>query len=346
SEAQAHAVVACVYTAYVDQLNTHSPHRHHDIAAALASAEKAHQRAQTLYACIIQRAADAAQVELVARSEYSDAEELIQRYVAMRASLLTVTPATHHEIEAAYHVAQHAADATPFDGAACYQSARTLNKLLTPLLRIPVVELAGLISERSSRARTMLACQMNAVEQQLILYPLAAAPDIERGVQSIRHEVNAFDATFHTASDLTNPLQSELAKLLQRYDRLNNALQHLQSQLHQAQQVYLAELDQTSGLVRTMLARLLATADDEAFRIAIARLHELDEHWQRRTLSRAKILLAVSDIIAHLPPAQPAPVRRWDPPPSLALRAWGRAVDGAPTELAELPALKNPDPRW
>lgn len=346
SEAQAHACIALVYTAHAQQLNTHAAHLHHDIATAVSSAERAQQRAQTIYACIIQRASDAAQMELVARAEYSDAEELIQRYVAMRDSLLTVTPATHNEIELTYHAAQHAADAMPFDGAACFHHARALAKLLTPLLRIPLPELAALISERSSRARTMLACQMNNVEQQVILFPLAATPDVERGIQSIRHEVNAFDASFHTASDLTNPLQSELSRLLQRYDRLNNALQHLQAQLLQAQQLFLQELDQTSGMVRTLLQRLLATADDESFRIAVARLHELDDQWQRRAVPRPKILLAVSDIIAHLPAAQSAAVRRWDPPPYLAIRAWGRQVDGITSDLPELPPLKNADPRW
>lgn len=346
SEAGVHALVALTYTAHAHHLNTHAAHLHHDIAAALTSAERAQQRAQTIYACLIQRADDAAVMEMVARAEYSDAEELIQRYVQMRPSLLTVTPAQHSEIEATYAIAQQAADAMPFDGTTCFQTARALNKLLTPLLRIPLPELAALISERSNRARTMLGCQMNAVEQHVILFPLAAPADVERGIQSIRHEVNAFDATFHTASDLTNPLQSELARLLQRYDRLNNALTHLQSQLAHAHQVFLQDLDQTSGLVRTLLHRLVMTADDESVRIALARLSELDEQWQRRSTTRAKIRLAVSDIIAHLPPTESTPQRRLDPPPYLAIRTWGRHIDGIPTDAPALPALKNVDPRW
>ena len=187
---------------------------------------------------------------------------------------------------------------------------------------------------------------MNMVGQYLILYPLSVAADIERGVQSIRHEVNAFDASFHTASDLTNPLQSELYRLLQRYDRLNNALQHLQNQLNQSQQIFLQELEQASGLVRVLMGRLLQTKDEEAFRIALARLMELDEQWQTRALPRPKIHLGISDIIAHLPPVDPSVARVWQPAPYLAMRAWGKSGDFIPSDVPGWPTLRNTHPLW
>ncbi|MFM2309279.1 MAG: hypothetical protein RLY87_1400 [Chloroflexota bacterium] len=346
SEAEVHAATAFVTTAHAQYLNARQPHRHNDIADAIHTAERTQRRAQTMYACIIQRADDSNRLELLARQEYAECEDLVHILGTQRSAGLVIDATTQQELDEAFALAHHAADAMPFDGLACFHAARAFNKRITPIIRLTTPELATLVSERSDRARAMLQCQMNMVEQFLILYPLSVAADIERGVQSIRHEVNAFDASFHTASDMTNPLQSELYRLLQRYDRLNNALQHLQTQLTQSMQRFLHDLEQTSGLVRVLMSRLLHTKDEEAYRIALARLLELDEHWQSRTMPRPKIHLGVSDIIAHLPPSEPKPVREWTPAPFLALRAWGKAGDFVPNDIPGWPDLRNTHPLW
>lgn len=346
SEAHVHAATAFVCTTYAQNLNAHQPHLHNDITNALHVAEVAQRRAQTIYACIIQRADDTTRLEMLARQEYAECEDLVRILHAQRTGEVTLASDVQTELDHAYATAHSAADATPFDGLLCFHAARAFNKIITPHLRLNTPELATLVSERSDRARAMLQCQMNMVEQYLILYPLSVASDIERGVQSIRHEVNAFDASFHTASDLTNPLQSELYRLLQRYDRLNNALQHLQNQLTQSMQTFLRELEQASGLVRVLMGKLLQTKDEEAFRIALARLMELDERWATRSLPRPKIHLGISDIIAYLPPVDPTVAREWQPAPYLAMRAWGKAGDFIPTDVPGWPTLRNTHPIW
>jgi len=346
SEAHLHAATAFVCTSIAQNLNAQQPHLHNDITNAIHVAEGAQRRAQTIYACIIQRADDTIHLEMLARQEYAECEDLVRILQTQRTGEAKLASDIQAELDLAYATAHSAADATPFDGLACFHTARAFNKTITPHLRLNTAELATLVSERSDRARAMLQCQMNMVEQYLILYPLSVAADIERGVQSIRHEVNAFDASFHTASDLTNPLQSELYRLLQRYDRLNNALQHLQNQLTQSQQIFLQELEQASGLVRVLMGRLLQTKDEEAFRIALARLMELDEQWQTRALPRPKIHLGISDIIAHLPPVDPSVARVWQPAPYLAMRAWGKSGDFIPSDVPGWPTLRNTHPLW
>lgn len=346
SEAQYHVGTALVCTAYAQTLNTTHPERHHDIALAIHTAERAHERAQTMFAVLIQRNLDMTQIELLARQEFAECEDLIRLWRSQQTDSGRdgrTEPAT---IEAGYTTARKAADATPFDGLACFHSARILTSLVTPDVRMTTPELAALVGERGERARSMLQCQMNLVEQFMVLFPLAVPPDIERGVLSMRHEVNAFDAAFHTASDLTFPLQSELYRLIQRYDRLNNALQHLQGQLARTHLSYIQELEQCSGLVRALIQRLRQTADEDSYKIALRRLQELDEQWATRSIPRHKILQSVSDIIAHLPPASAHITRSFSPPIALTIRAWGKSGDILPTEISGWEPIRNAHPRW
>ncbi len=346
SEAYVQAITSLLYTEQAQSMNTSQPHLQVDIASCINTAERAQQRAQTIYAIIIQRGSDMTQIELLARQEFAESEDLIRILNTQREAGVRISSDTLTSLEDAYRSARVAADATPFDGLACFHTARTVNRLLTSELRMSTAELAALVNERSNRARAMLQCQMNLVEQFMVLYPLAVAADIERGVQSMRHEVNAFDAAFHTASDMTFPLQSELYRLLQRYDRLNNALQHLHAQLSQARSAYLTELEQCSGLVRVLVQRLRQTADGEAFRIALGRLRELDEHWATRAVPRTKILQGVSDIIAHLPPASLTTERNFTPPLALTIRTWGKVSDTRMTDQHVLAPIRNAHPLW
>jgi hypothetical protein len=346
SEAQYHVVTALVCSAYAQSLNTTNPEQYHDIAMAIHTAERASERAQTIYAVLIQRSLDMTHIELLARQEFAACDELIRLWKAQQTEGLRDVRTDPETIHAAFTAAQVAADATPFDALACFHSARILTSLVTPDVRMTTAELAALVTERGERARSMLQRQMNLVEQFMVLFPLAVPPDIERGVLSMRHEVNAFDAAFHTASDLTFPLQSELYRLIQRYDRLNNALQHLQGQLARAHQTYMQELEQCSGLVRALVQRLRQTTDHDSFKIALQRLQELDEQWATRALPRAKILQSVSDIIAHLPPASAHINRSFSPPLALTIRAWGKSCDTTPTDFPGWEPIRNAHPRW
>ena len=346
SEAQYHVVTAHVCSAFAQSLNTSHPERHNDIAMAIHAAERASERAQTIFAVLIQRSLDMTHIELLARQEFAACEDLIRVWKAQQTEGIREVRTDPATIEAAFTAAHVAADATPFDGLACFHSARILTSLVTPDVRMTTPELAALVGERGERARSMLQCQMNLVEQFMVLFPLAVPPDIERGVLSMRHEVNAFDAAFHTASDLTFPLQSELYRLIQRYDRLNNALLHLQGQLARAHQTYMQELEQSSGLVRALIQRLRQTADQDSFKIALQRLQELDEQWATRALPRAKILQGVSDIIAHLPPAAVHITRSFSPPIALTIRAWGKSCDTMPTVIPGWEPVRNAHPGW
>jgi hypothetical protein len=188
-----------------------------------------------------------------------------------------------------------------------------------------------LIAERSQRIRDMLWRQIRLIEQFHTLHPVPETSPLLQGLQSIRHEANTFDVTWHTASDMTVPIISELTRLIQRYDRLDNAMSHIDQQLRQAWQKQLPREEALYGALSSAAQRIRATNDESIRTAAIQRLYEIDSDYAANRISISKAVNFIQTMSDALPNDNFGTQSHMiDPVPFLQMRRWAKIGPFAP----------------
>jgi hypothetical protein len=345
SEASVHLRYSYYYTQLALRRNAPSTSNSTLTAQTIHLANQSMQRAQTLWQIIEQRQEIIDSIQKLAREEYIEVEESYDRALILFATGTSTTNADHEDLKNAFNALQQMIDEVPFDAQTCYQRARTLHHALFDYVPIESSQVAFVLAKRVTRMREMLTRQVTLLEQFSALYHQALPVQIARGIQSIRLEATAFETSLYTASNLTVPIVPELQKLMQRYERLNNAIQHITQQLPTLRLKLLQDLEQIHGLCQTALKYLSLTADDTVIQIAITRLYEINDQWLTGTIDMRTAQKMVATIATDLDPNQNMVARDIEYP-YLALRAWGKAGLVAPSDEIPWLPIRTPHPHW
>lgn len=347
SEAAILARFGAHYVTWAQRNNT-AP-QHTVVTQLLSNAQSAIQRASTILEIISQRHADLQRMELIARQEFSDAEELIE-LVHARINAGDTAIAHHYPtIKAEFLTVQQAIDEIPFDCMVSYRKARQFIQHTYQFLPTNNGNTPLLIAERSQRIRDMLWRQIRMIEQFHTLHPIPDATPLMQGLQSIRHEANTFDVTWHTASDMTVPIIAELSRLIQRYDRLDNAMAHITQQLQQTWKNQQPRYEALVGVLGSAAQRIRAISDEAIRTAAIQRLREIDTDYtmNRITITKAvNLIQTMSDALPHDNLGTQSHVI--DPVPFLQMRRWAKIGSFAPPlqPLTWVPAHLPSLPEW
>lgn len=345
SEASVHLRYSYYYTQLALRRNAPSTSNSTLTAQTIHLANQSMQRAQTFWQIIEQRQEIIRAMQKLAREEYIEAEEAYDRAQIQFTSGTLSNVSAHDELKNTFNALQQMIDEVPFDAQTCYHRARTFNHELFDHVPVESSQLAFVLSKRVTRMREMLTRQVTLLEQFLALYPQALPVQIARGIQSIRLEATAFETSLYTASNLTVPIVPELQKLTQRYERLNNAIQHISQQLPALRLKLIQDLEQVHGLCQTTLKYLSLTSDDTVIQIAITRLYEINDQWLTGKIDMRTAQKMVATIATDLDPNQ-SMVARDIEYPYLALRAWGKAGLVAPSEDISWLPIRTPHPHW
>jgi hypothetical protein len=345
SEASVHLRYSYYYTQLALRRNAPSTSNTTLTAQTIHLANQSMQRAQTLWQVIEQRQEIIRAMQKLAREEYIEAEEAYDRALIQFATSTSSNTDYHDELKTTFNALQQMIDEVPFDAQTCYQRARTFNHALMDYGAIESSQLAFVLSKRVTRMREMLTRQVTLLEQFLALYPQALPVQIARGIQSIRLEATAFETSLYTASNLTTPIVPELQKLTQRYERLNNAIQHIILQLPTLRLKLLQDLEQIHGLCQTVLKYLSLTTDETVIQIATTRLYEINDQWLTSKIDMRTAQKMVATIATDLDPNQSLAAHAIEYP-YLALRAWGKAGLVAPSENIPWLPIRTPHPHW
>jgi hypothetical protein len=346
SEAVVLARFGAHYVAWANRVNT--PQQYTDVSQLLSNAQAAIQRAGTILQIIVQRHADLQRMELIARQEFSDAEELME-IVQARIADDGVVADNYPTIKAEFLAVQQAIDEIPFDCVVSYRKARQFIQHTYKFLPHNNGNTPLLIAERSQRIRDMLWRQIRLIEQFHTLHPVPEATPLLQGLQSIRHEANTFDVTWHTASDMTVPIISELTRLIQRYDRLDNAMSHIDQQLRQAWQNQLPREEALFGALSSAAQRIRASNDESIRTAAIQRLYEIDSDYAANRISISKAINGIHTMSEALPNDNFGTQSHIiDPVPFLQMRRWAKIGPFAPPlqPLTWVPAHLPTIPEW
>ena len=328
SEAMVLARFGAHYVAWANRVNT--PQQYTNVSQFLSNAQTAIQRAGAILQIIIQRHADLQRMELIARQEFSDAEELME-IVQARIADDGVVANNYPTIKADFLAVQQAIDEIPFDCVVSYRKARQFIQHTYKFLPHNNGNTPLLIAERSQRIRDMLWRQIRLIEQFHTLHPVPETSPLLQGLQSIRHEANTFDVTWHTASDMTVPIISELTRLIQRYDRLDNAMSHIDQQLRQAWQKQLPREEALFGALSSAAQRIRATNDESIRTAAIQRLYEIDSDYAANRISISKAVNFIQTMSDALPNDNFGTQSHIiDPVPFLQMRRWAKIGPFAP----------------
>lgn len=345
TEATINAQYAAYYVTFAQK--THTGNRD-DHSTLLVFAQQAMQRASEILQVITQRYDDIQRMELIARQEYADAEELIDLIqIKVAAGDETVT-ALYPAIKQEFQAVQQCIDTLPFDSMSSYRMARQFIQRTVALVPTVTTTTPLQIAERSQRIRDMLWRQIRILEQFNTLYPVPDSSTLIRGLQSIRHEANAFDVTWTTASDMTVPIVSELSKLIQRYDRLDNAIVHIAKQLRTAANALRKQQIPLFAALNSAITRIRTVADDATRLTAVQRLRELDTQLQLRTVDHATALTQLHALTEALPhDTLTGQTHSLDPFPYLRMRYFAKVGAfelpvGSISWIPNLPA----DPEW
>lgn len=345
SEASVHLRYSYYYTQLALRRNAPSTSNSTLTAQTIHLANQSMQRAQTLWQIIEQRQEIIRAMQKLAREEYIEAEEAYDRAQIQFASGDSGASIHHDDLKSTFNALQQMIDEVPFDAQACYQRARIFHQTLFDYVSVDSNQLAFVLSKRVTRMREILTRQVSLLEQFLTLYPQALPIQIARGIQSIRLEATAFETSLYTASSLTVPIVPELQKLTQRYERLNNAIQHIAQQLPALRLKVLQDLEQAHGLCQTSLKYMRLIDDDTVVQIALTRLYEINDQWMTGKIDMRTAQKMIAAIITDLDPNQSLVAHDIEYP-YLALRAWGKAGLVAPS--ADIPWLpiRTPHPHW
>lgn len=345
SEAVINARYAAYYVTLAQQLQST---KREDISIVLAYAQQAINRASEILQVIVQRYDDVQRMELVARQEYADAEELIAGIQIHLTANDGDVSAHYPAIKQEFLAVQQCVDAIPFDSMSSYRMTRLFVQRTLSLIPVANANTPVQIAERSQRIRDMLWRQIRMLEQFITLYPLSDADTLIRGIQSIRHEANTFDVTWTTASDMTVPIVSELSKLIQRYDRLDNAIIHIAKQLRHTLNARRKQQMTLFAALNSAITRIRGVADEQLRMHALHRIRELDTQLQLHTITTDAVITELQQLVDALP-NEPlaAPSHALDPFPYLQMRYFAKtgAFDppaGAISWIPNLPA----DPEW
>ena len=346
SEAVVLARFGAHYVAWANRVNT--PQQYTNGSQLLSNAQVAIQRAGTILQIIVQRHADLQRMELIARQEFSDAEELME-IVQARIADDGVVADNYPTIKAEFLAVQQAIDEIPFDCVVSYRKARQFIQHTYKFLPHNNGNTPLLIAERSQRIRDMLWRQIRLIEQFHTLHPVPEATALLQGLQSIRHEANTFDVTWHTASDMNVPIISELTRLIQRYDRLDNAMSHIDQQLRQAWQNQLPREEALFGALSSAAQQIRATNDESIRTAAIQRLYEIDSDYAATHITITKAINLIHTMSAALPNDNFGTQSHIiDPVPFLQMRRWAKIGPFAPPlqSLTWVPAHLPTIPEW
>lgn len=345
SEASVHLRYSYYYTQLALRRNAPSTSNSTLTAQTIHLANQSMQRAQTFWQIIEQRQEIIRAMQKLAREEYIEAEEAYDRAQIQFASGNHGSSAHHDELKNTFNALQQMIDEVPFDAQTCYQRARVFRHTLSDYVPIESNQLAFVLSKRVTRMREMLTRQVTLLEQFLALYPQALPTQIARGIQSIRLEATAFETSLYTASSLTVPIVPELQKLTQRYERLNNAIQHITQQLPALRLKLLQDLEQVHGLCQTALKYMSLIDDETVVQIAITRLYEINDQWLTNKIDMRTAQKMVATIVTDLDPNQSLVAHDIEYP-YLALRAWGKAGLVAPSDDIPWLPIRTPHPHW
>jgi hypothetical protein len=346
SEAVVLARFGAHYVAWANRVNT--PQQYTNVSQLLSNAQAAIQRSGTILQIIIQRHADLQRMELIARQEFSDAEELME-IVQARIADDGVVANNYPTIKAEFLAVQQAIDEIPFDCVVSYRKARQFIQHTYKFLPHNNGNTPLLIAERSQRIRDMLWRQIRLIEQFHTLHPVPETSPLLQGLQSIRHEANTFDVTWHTASDMTVPIISELTRLIQRYDRLDNAMSHIDQQLRQAWQNQLPREEALFGALSSAAQRIRASNDESIRTAAIQRLYEIDNDYAANRISISKAVNFIQTMSDALPNDNFGTQSHMiDPVPFLQMRHWAKIGPFAPPlqPLTWVPAHLPTSSEW
>lgn len=347
SEAVVLARFGAHYVAWANRVNT--PQQYTNVSQLLSNAQAAIQRAGTILQIIVQRHADLQRMELIARQEFSDAEELMEIVQARINGGDSDVSHNYPTIKAEFLAVQQAIDEIPFDCVVSYRKARQFIQHTYKFLPHNNGNTPLLIAERSQRIRDMLWRQIRLIEQFHTLHPVPEATSLLQGLQSIRHEANTFDVTWHTASDMTVPIISELTRLIQRYDRLDNAMSHIDQQLRQAWQNQLPREEALFGALSSAAQRIRATNDESIRTAAIQRLYEIDSDYAASRITISKAINLIHTMSEALPNDNFGTQSHIiDPVPFLQMRRWAKIGPFAPPlqPLTWVPAHLPTSSEW
>lgn len=345
SEASVHLRYSYYYTQLALRRNAPTTSNSTLTAQTINLANQGMQRAHTLWQIIEQRQEIIRALHRYAQEEYIEAEEAYDRAQIQFASESGAPLANHEELKTRFNTLQQMFDEVPFDALTCYQHARAFNHSLFDYVPVDSTQIAHALSNRVLRMREILTRQVTLLEQFLALYPQALPVQIARGIQSIRLEATAFETSMYTASNLTVPIVPELQKLTQRYERLNNAIQHITQQLPALRLKLLQELEQVHGLCQTAYKYLRLTDDETSIQIALTRLYDINDQWLSGKIDMRTAQKRIAAIATDLDPNQrltPHDIEY----PYVALRAWGKAGLVAPSEDIPWLSTRTPHPHW
>lgn len=329
SEAAILARLGAHYVTWANRVNT--PQQYTNVSQLLSNAHVAIQRAGTILQIIIQRHTDLQRMELIARQEFSDAEELMEIVQARINAGDSEVAINYPTIKAEFLAVQQAIDEIPFDCIVSYRKARQFIQHTYTFLPTNNGNTPLLIAERSQRIRDMLWRQIRLIEQLHSLHPAPDTTPLIQGLQSIRHEANTFDVTWHTASDMTVPIISELSRLIQRYDRLDNAMAHIANQLRQAWQNQIPREEALFGALSSAAQRIRATNDETIRTAAIQRIHEIDNDYAANRIGLSKAVNLIQTMSEALPHDNLGTQSHIiDPVPFLQMRRWAKIGPFAP----------------
>lgn len=345
SEAVINAQFAAYYVTLAQQMHTA---KRDDVPAVLSYAQQALNRANQIVHIMLQRHDDVQRIELLARQEYADAEELIDS-IQVLVSTNTGDAAAHYPaIKQEFLAVQQCVDSIPFDGMSSYRMARLFVQRTLMLVPVASANTPVQIAERSQRIRDMLWRQIRLLEQFNTLHPLNETDTLIRGIQSIRHEANTFDVTWTTASDMTVPIISELSKLIQRYDRLDNAIIHIAKQLRHTLNARRKQQMTLFAALNSAITRIKGVADTQIRANALQRVRELDAQLHAQTITYEAVIAELQRMVDVLP-SEPLHTQSYpiDPFPYLQMRYFAKVgafvpPPGAISWIPNLPA----DPEW
>jgi hypothetical protein len=345
SEASVHLRYSYYYTQLALRRNAPTTSNTTLTAQTINLANQSMQRTQTLWQVVEQRQEIIRAMHKLAHEEYVEAEESYDRAQMQLAQGAVANSTPHDELKNTFNALQQMIDEVPFDSLTCYQRARQFNHALLDLVPFAGSQIAFVLAKRVNRMREVLSRQVTLLEQFVTLYPQALPVQIARGIQSIRLEATAFETSLYTASNVTVPIVPELQKLTQRYERLNNAIQHIAQQLPSLRLKHIQELEHAHGLCQTVLKYISLTNDQTVVQIAMTRLYEINDQWMSGKIDMRTAQKMVATIATDLDPNQSMTVYEIEYP-YLALRAWGKAGLIAPSEEIPWLPIRTPHPHW
>lgn len=326
-EAIVHARYAQYYVDTAQQLSTRAPQQQSTVTTLLETAQQAFQRSSKLLDTIVQRDQQLTQMSTIARQEFATAEEFMDRLQILITIDASFQHARYQELREAFTGLQRVVENIPFDPVASFAVCRTFNNQMSNILPIETSELTMTSAVRVERLRTMLLAFMLLLEQNQHISPRRLPTAMSQGIQSIRHEVNAFDAKYRTASDVTMPIVTELQTLAHQYDRLTAAMQRLLGQLLDYHAQTMREMHQAHPQVETVLAHILHSQESNT---NMAQLLDIDNQWLQRNISGSEAVNALLRLLPHAPSVHST--RNHLPVPYVQLREWGKAVAALPSD--------------